>query len=433
MELLRSLHNIRRKGLVRINSIEIHGFKSSSRIAKAIFSNESVSVIYGPNGCGKTSFLKILHGVLAQEESALIQNTVSKVILVVEINNEIEELSVERDGDGDYVWDSILESRLSETSSLSLGVDRGITSQAIKADPGFIMDFFRHPRRRAYLSREYPLSQIGEELSMYLRQSQIRLRNRQSAIHYDKRHLYLQNIKIDNIQELLIERYRIARLMASRKIQSALFDTLSIAISLDERPQEKQVLPEDFETRLRENNARIREALDDGSENQFKDTVIEILDSIAIGDGVDKIKNHPILSQLFLNIIEELEMEKLILSSINLLVETFNKYLIEDKKLVVTGREAFIEVNSDTHSVNELSSGERHILTFLSLVLFEGESRNFLIIDEPEISLNIAWQRELMGLFKDLVPNTQIIVASHSPALVKNNQNYLTELVVGNK
>lgn len=416
--------------MIKIESIEIHGFKSSARVAKAILSDENVSVIYGPNGCGKTSFLKILHGVLAQEESALIQNSVNKVSLSINFDGERSKLSVFKNEDGDYVWDEVLESPLSNTSSLSLGVDRGITSQAIKADPVFIMDFFRHPRRRAFLSRDFPLSQIGEELSLYLRQSQNRYRNRSNSIHFDKRHLYLQNIKIDNIEELLIERYRVARMMASRKIQSALFDTLSIAISLDEKPQTKQDLPPDFEVRLRENNARIREALDDGSENQFKNTVIEILNSIAKGDGTERIKNHPILSQLFLNIIEELEMEKLILSSINLLVDTFNNYLIEDKKLVVNGREVFIDVNGETHSINDLSSGERHVLTFLSLVLFEGESRNFLIIDEPEISLNISWQRELLGLFCKLVPNTQIIVASHSPALSKGNQNYLTELVV---
>ncbi|MDP2635106.1 MULTISPECIES: AAA family ATPase [unclassified Pseudoalteromonas] len=419
--------------MIRVNSIEIHGFKSSTRIARAEFSHESVSVIYGPNGCGKTTFLKILHGVLSQDDAPLIQNSVSKVTLVAEETGVPKELAVWRDENGDYVWDEILDSIISDTSSLSLGVDRGITNQSFKADPGFIMDFFRSPRRRSYLSRDISLGQFSEELSLYFRQSQRISRNRLNSINYDKRHLYLQNIKIDNVEELLIERYRIARMMASRKIQSALFDTLSIAISLDERPQEKQVLPDDFEIRLRDNNARIREALDDGSENQFKDTVIEILDSVAVGDGVEKIANHPILSQLFLNIIEELEMEKLILSSINLLVETFNNYLIEDKKLVVTSREAFVEVNGDTHTVNELSSGERHILTFLSLVLFEGESRNFLLIDEPEISLNITWQRELMGLFRSLVPNTQIIVASHSPALVKDNQGYLTQLVVGNK
>ncbi|WP_421184840.1 AAA family ATPase [Aeromonas enteropelogenes] len=416
--------------MIHINSIEIYGFKSSSRRARAEFPKGNVSVIYGPNGCGKTSFLKILHGVLAQDELALIQNSVEKVILSIEVDKTNSEIKIYKNDDGGYVWDEVLESPISSTSSLSLGVERGITNQAIKADPAFIMEFFRHPRRRAYLSRDFPLSLVCEELSTYLRQSQSRFRVRQNTIDYDKRHLYLQNIKIDNIEELLIERYRVARMMASRKIQSALFDTLSIAISLNNKPRKKQALPADFEYRLRENNARIREALDDGSENQFKYTVIEILDSIAKGDGVDKIKEHPILSQLFLNIIEELEMEKLILSSINLLVDKFNQYLIEDKKLVVNSREVFVDVNGATHSINELSSGERHILTFLSLVLFEGESRNFLIIDEPEISLNISWQRELLSLFRELVPKTQIIVASHSPAITKGHQTYLTELIV---
>lgn len=247
--------------------------------------------------------------------------------------------------------------------------------------------------------------------------------------------MYLQDIKIENIEELLRDRYQLARITASKKIQSALFDTLSLAISVDDDYRTNKKLPNNFEIRLRDNNARIREALDDGFENKFKNKVIETLDSIATSDqdGVERIKSHPILSQLFLNIIKELENEKLILSSINLLVDTFNEYLIEGKKLVVNSEEVYVVVGEDKHSVNELSSGERHILTFLSLVLFEGESRDFLIIDEPEISLNIRWQRELLSLFKKLVPNTQIIVASHSPTLVKGNMDYLCELEVGVK
>ena len=52
------------------------------------------------------------------------------------------------------------------------------------------------------------------------------------------------------------------------------------------------------------------------------------------------------------------------------------------------------------------------------------------IIDEPEISLNIKWQRELMGLFSKLLPNTQIIVASHAPALAKRHPDFLAKLNV---
>ncbi len=419
--------------MIHIDSIKIYGFKASNRIAKAKFSKSSISVIYGPNGCGKTSFLKVLYGVLAQRESFLSENSVEKVVLEVSFNNEPSYISVFRKEEGDYDWTEILNSPLSSTSSLSLGVDRGTTSQSIKAEPSVIRRFFSHPYRRGYLSSNTSLNDISIELSKFLRQYRARNIHRHRVEEFMGRNLYLQDIKIGNIEELLISRYQIARFTASEKIQSALFDTLSIAISIDDREQKRQELPQDFEFRLRENNARIREALDDGSENQFKNKVIETLDSIAISDnnGVERIKSHPILSQLFLNIIEELEIEKLVLSSINLLIDTFNRYLIEGKKLVVNSEEVYIIVGDDRHGLNDLSSGERHILTFLSLVLFEGESRDFLIIDEPEISLNIVWQRELLNLFKKLVPNTQIICASHSPALAKGNVDYLTKLVVG--
>lgn len=418
--------------MLHINSIKIYGFKASNRFAKANFSDENVSVIFGKNGCGKTSFLKVLYGVLSQDESVLIQNSVEKVIIEVSENDELYEVSVSKNTDGEYDWKEILDSSLADTSSLSLGVDRGTTNQTINADPVFLLEFFRHPRRRRYLTSEVPAIRICEELSSYVMQSSRLRRGRsKSTIDFDKQHLYLQSIKINNIEEILTERYRIARFVASRKIQSALFDTLAIAISIDEKHSEQKELPLDFESRLRDNNIRIREALDDGFENKFKDEVLKTLDAVTNSNGMDKIRSNPILSQLFLNIIEELEMEKLKLSSINLLVDKFNHYLIDDKELIVNSHEVYIKAGSNIHKINDLSSGERHILTFLSLVLFVGDSRNFLIIDEPEISLNIGWQRELLGLFQKLVPDTQIIVASHSPSLANDNPNYLTELVVG--
>ena len=138
--------------MIHIDSIKIYGFKASNRIAKAKFSKSSISVIYGPNGCGKTSFLKVLYGVLAQRESFLSENSVEKVVLEVSFNNEPSYISVFRKEEGDYDWTEILNSPLSSTSSLSLGVDRGTTSQSIKAEPSVIRRFFSHPYRRGYLS-----------------------------------------------------------------------------------------------------------------------------------------------------------------------------------------------------------------------------------------------------------------------------------------
>ena len=126
----------------------------------------------------------------------------------------------------------------------------------------------------------------------------------------------------------------------------------------------------------------------------------------------------------------QLKLEKLLLNSVNLLVEKFNRYLIDGKMLKISDEKAFILVGEKELAVSDLSSGERHILTFLTLVLFQGRRRNFLIIDEPEISLNIKWQRELMGLLTSLAPQTQFIVASHSPAIARKNPSYLCELKV---
>jgi predicted ATP-dependent endonuclease of OLD family len=39
-------------------------------------------------------------------------------------------------------------------------------------------------------------------------------------------------------------------------------------------------------------------------------------------------------------------------------------------------------------------------------------------MDEPEISLHIEWQQRLITLIRTLNPNAQIILCTHSPAII---------------
>lgn len=41
-------------------------------------------------------------------------------------------------------------------------------------------------------------------------------------------------------------------------------------------------------------------------------------------------------------------------------------------------------------------------------------------MDEPEISLHIEWQQKLIGMIRSLNPNVQIILTTHSPAVIMN-------------
>ncbi|MFN9599929.1 MAG: AAA family ATPase [Dolichospermum sp.] len=65
--------------MLRLNKLTLSGFKTQTRQASVDFSSEKISVIYGDNGCGKTSFLKILHGIFSQDENILKKENVETV------------------------------------------------------------------------------------------------------------------------------------------------------------------------------------------------------------------------------------------------------------------------------------------------------------------------------------------------------------------
>ncbi|CAG1021633.1 hypothetical protein DOJK_01127 [Patescibacteria group bacterium] len=69
-------------------------------------------------------------------------------------------------------------------------------------------------------------------------------------------------------------------------------------------------------------------------------------------------------------------------------------------------------------SAFQLSSGEKQLLIILLTVLVQDNKPSILFMDEPEISLHIDWQRKLIQYIRELNPNVQIILATHSPDII---------------
>jgi predicted ATP-binding protein involved in virulence len=63
-----------------------------------------------------------------------------------------------------------------------------------------------------------------------------------------------------------------------------------------------------------------------------------------------------------------------------------------------------------------LSSGEKHLIQLFVETLLAQESA--ILIDEPEISIHVHWQRELVAAFRTLNPKAQFILATHSPEVM---------------
>ena len=66
----------------------------------------------------------------------------------------------------------------------------------------------------------------------------------------------------------------------------------------------------------------------------------------------------------------------------------------------------------------KLSSGEKQMLVILLTVLVQDNEHYVLFMDEPEASLHIEGQQKLIAMIRELNPNVQIILTTHSPALI---------------
>ena len=90
------------------------------------------------------------------------------------------------------------------------------------------------------------------------------------------------------------------------------------------------------------------------------------------------------------------------------------------KKIIRSENEIKFSSLGEVLAPYQLSSGEKQILVILLTVLVEDNEHYVLFMDEPEVSLHIEWQKRLIDLIIELNPNVQIILTTHSPAVIMN-------------
>ncbi|HWW60634.1 MAG TPA: AAA family ATPase [Thermoanaerobaculia bacterium] len=87
------------------------------------------------------------------------------------------------------------------------------------------------------------------------------------------------------------------------------------------------------------------------------------------------------------------------------------------KTVTFTDNAIDVRVSNDQPiKLASLSSGEKQLLRILLETLSAGNST--IIIDEPEISMHVDWQKRLVSAMRRLNPACQIIMATHSPEIM---------------
>lgn len=76
-----------------------------------------------------------------------------------------------------------------------------------------------------------------------------------------------------------------------------------------------------------------------------------------------------------------------------------------------------------------LSAGEKQMLIILLTALIQDGRPCVFFMDEPEVSLHFDWQKRLISMVHDLNPRAQIILTTHSPAVILDGwEDHVTEV-----
>jgi energy-coupling factor transporter ATP-binding protein EcfA2 len=121
------------------------------------------------------------------------------------------------------------------------------------------------------------------------------------------------------------------------------------------------------------------------------------------------------------NVVRQIEQVETTIGAISAPRERFRNVLESmftgSKHLVFTEKEIKVKLSSDREiGLPLLSSGEKQLL-FIALFALMA-SNHALIIDEPELSMHVEWQRKLVDTLRVLNPRVQLIMATHSPEIM---------------
>lgn len=114
-----------------------------------------------------------------------------------------------------------------------------------------------------------------------------------------------------------------------------------------------------------------------------------------------------------------LENQAEIMKPKNTFIEVLNN-LFQRKEIHINEKNQ-IEVTTQSgkmFSIRGLSSGEKQLIIILGEALLQQSEPWVYIADEPELSLHIKWQENLISNLRMLNPNAQILCATHSPDVV---------------
>ena len=175
-----------------------------------------------------------------------------------------------------------------------------------------------------------------------------------------------------------------------------------------------------------------------GTLNDLKNYILTSDDANS-DDDFNKLLDYSLKSSLLKSYAENMRKKLEIFEDLEAKIEIFTTHintLFEYKEMKVDLEKGFvfhlIDGLEKGRIINpiDLSSGEQHEVILDYELIFKTEEDSLILIDEPEISLHMLWQRRFIDNLLDIARKNSlnIIVATHSPDIVNKHRNLVCVL-----
>lgn len=140
------------------------------------------------------------------------------------------------------------------------------------------------------------------------------------------------------------------------------------------------------------------------------------------------------ISSVYINTLEKkIEIYDDIRKRLRLFLQLLNNKEFVNKHFSFSrneGLRVLLNTGGVLKDLTKLSSGEQNEIFLLFKFIFEVPEKSVLLIDEPELSLHVAWQLQFIKDIKEIAKtrDVQIVIATHSPEIVSESLDCCIDL-----
>ncbi len=399
--------------MIILEKMIISGFKKSNTIAEVSFSKKQFSILYGANGVGKTTLLEIIYAIFNRNEKRLRFEKVNNINIIYNDGRSVViKLNETEDG---YDWNEFDNSELKDLNIIYISTVRALNNYRGNFTAEALINYFKNNSDKSINIESSYLDVV--DIVNYINGTS------HSIVHdsiMKNKNVFIQGINMIDIEKIILDNLRLEDINKQKlineiiKITSDYLDQIektstvarinnTIEFSKDDIEFLNDILPKTF-VNLIMRTADLKTGVNYGYVNKVKNEISNYYNAFNKNRFIDDIFFEYTGKRIERSFDEK---KKIFLDKLQININDGNK-----------------------HDISQLSHGEKHLITLLSLIGIIGNKKDFILIDEPCIALDTMWQEKLLKTFEKISSNPMLI-ATQSPYLSIDYMDSQVEITGG--